>query len=271
MGLARLQLTVPSNKCEILCIGDPHYGSEDQDRRPILKAIEYVENTENAYLLTIGDNQDIATGQSYGVLGHTPSLQLAVEEFASDFRNIAANGKFLGSVQGNHDKRLGKQTNTPYDPTETLINEWNSTFKTNIQYGKPVLLMDVKVKRDNGGEYDSFVICLSHGSGGGGTAGTVANQMVKMRNHLANADLYIQGHYHRPMVAYENILLYNHSSGTAAKEQCFVTLGGNIKDASYAQEKRLSSAPGLNALIELKGRPSNRKKKQINVQWFRPE
>lgn len=271
MAIAHLKLTVPSDTCQLICIGDPHYGCESQRRRPILKAIEYVEKTENAYIVTIGDNQDITTAQSYGVLGHSPSLQEAVGLFASDFRNVAGMGKLIGSVQGNHDKRLAKHTSTDYDPTETLFNEWNATLGTNIQYGKPILIVSVRVQRDNGSQYDSFHCVFSHGSGGGGTAGTVANNSIKMRNQCIDADLYVQGHFHRPLIVYENIMQINASGGLTPKEQCFVTLGGNVVDASYAQEKRLASAPNLNAVITLKGRSHSRQKKRMIVDWLRPE
>lgn len=261
-----ITVEVPSTEAELVILGDLHYGAEDQDRKPIKKALEYVANKDNAYVMSIGDNLDLSTAKSYGVIGITPSPQDAIQNLSRDFRKTAELGKLIGFLQGNHDVRLVKQTGTDLDLTQALVNEWNDIYNGLIQYGKPVLLVRFKVQRYNG--WDSFVFCFVHGCGGGRNPGTVANWMTRMRNLVTNADVYAQGHHHQPMIAVRNLKMFHAGHGLVNKVQTFITVGGHVHDAEYAETKMLESCPALNAKVKMTGAPKGNQQKTLTVEWM---
>jgi len=263
-----MSVTVPSDNCKLVVLGDLHYGSEDQDRKKIKESIKYVLETENCYAVSIGDNLDLATASSFGVIGKTPDQQLAVEQMAHDFRPLVEAGKLIGFLEGNHDRRILKSTRANLDLTQILVNEWNEVYKQNIQYGQPVLLVKINVDRDNKKDKDSFLVCLHHGAGGGGQTGSAANWMVKMRNVIVDADAYVQGHHHKPILHYGGILQSNNSGGVGEKRQVFATVGGHVKNAEYAQEKMLAWHPNLDLCLHFIGRKHRGEKKEIKATFF---
>lgn len=269
-----LTLKVPSTTAELIVLGDLHFGSPEQNPKKIRKAINYALNKENVYVLSIGDNLDLSTAKSFGVIGVTPSPQQSVKDLAHEFRPLAEAGKLIGFLQGNHDYRLTKQTGTDLDLTEGLVHEWNEVYGGKILYGKPVILLTVKVRRGNEkdqakGEMDTFACCFTHGTGGGRVPGGVANWMQRMTNLVADADIYGQGHHHQPMTMrrYQNLC---NPEGIGKKEQLFFTTGGHIEDAEYAQTKMLQSCPSLDGHITMTGRTNHRPtgKKKIKFSWF---
>lgn len=262
-----LSVTVPSPTAEIFVFGDLHYGTPEQDRRKILQGIKYIHETPNCYGVSIGDNLDLATASSYGIIGVTPSPQLAVEELGADFRGLVETGKMLGFIEGNHDQRLLKATRSKIDLTETLINEWNNIYGTNVQYGKPAMLIQMKVQRDNAAGHDSFLCCFHHGTGGGGMPGSAINASHKLKNIVVDADAYIQGHHHNPSSQQNTLPTFNSNGTVGFKEQVFLTTGGHTVNAEYAQEKLLAPRPNKDILLKFAGRAHSGVKKSLKFDF----
>lgn len=267
-----LNIKVPDKEVKLFIFGDLHFGGNNQDLKTIKKGVEYVLGTPNCYALSIGDNLDLGTLKSYGILGKTESVMKSVECLANTFRPLAESGKLLGLLQGNHDTRLIKSSGTDVDLTETLVNEWNAVYKSNIKYAKPAIIIRFEIIRGYvTKETESFIAFFIHGTGGGSAPGTVVNWMNRMKNLLSDADIYGQGHHHQPIEMRRYLNKFNSQVGYGRKEQLFFTVGGHIEDAEYAETKMLQGCPTYDAVITMSGRKSSHGKKKMSLDWFRPD
>lgn len=252
---------------QLMVLGDKHYGAPEQDRKLIKAAIKYVIDTNeaakaagnlpNCYLVGIGDSLDLSTKNNYGVIGVDSSIATALANFKEDFLPLISHGYYLGDIPGNHDSRMTKATGSDID----LIKQWTDEF--NLAYGNPDLILSISV----GGS--SFVGYLTHGSGGGGTVGAVANSMMRSVNELSNADFYIQGHYHRPVYTTINRpYLKATPPSLAAQQQHFFTVGSCLKKSHYARVARFQDSETSALLLELADRKHNGVKKNLSFKLF---
>lgn len=265
MAISFIDVKVPSNEINVVVFKDLHYGAVDQDRTSIKRSIKTILDTPNTYGISIGDNLDLATAGSYGVIGVDHSPQDAVDLLAADFRPLAEVGKLLGFVQGNHDTRVLRAIKAKVDLTEILVNEWNEIYGGCIQYGKPAIVARFRTDKTC-----SFTGVFIHGTGGGRNPGSAANWLPRIRNIAADADFYVQGHHHQPMAMWRNMNLIKSTPFSLQKKtQLFVTVGGAIDDAEYAQTKMLEDCPNYDVMIKMKARLNSKKNKTIDYKWLK--
>jgi len=250
---------------ELVVLGDPHYGSAGQDRRLIHRCIKYAMETDNAYLITVGDNLDLSIAGKHGAIGDTMSVNEALDLFRSDFRDIATAGKFLGTVPGNHDKRVTKATGSVCDLVEQTINEWNDAYNLNIVYGDPGMILDFRVGKS------CFVGYVTHGSGGGGTAGASVNANEKSLNVLNDADFYLQGHFHRVNFSGGDRIFYDRIKRKIGYQfQQMFTAGHCLKYEGYPREFRLKYVRPSALILRFEASPetNHKKPKRITHEWI---
>lgn len=241
-----------SNPVELLVLGDLHYGADCQDRKLIKAAINYVKSKDNCYLAHIGDGLDSPIAGSKGYREGAKSLNASLEEYKADFEPVVKMGKFIGGVQGNHDMRVSIHAKVNIDLIEMCHNEWSLRYNQPIMYGTPGLLVAFAMKDKTGREGKVISILLAHGSGGGCTPGTAANSILKHRNLCANADVYVQGHFHKQSYLEELATLYNGNTGSlTVKKQIFSTIGASTGYEHYAANLRLAQSTPSCGLIQM--------------------
>lgn len=252
---------------EIFLFGDLHYGADAQDRKLVQESIEYILNTPNCYGVGVGDTLENAIAGKFGVIGETKSVEQSVREFKEDFLPLIKAGKFLGTVIGNHDIRVTKATGSKYDPIEEFFDDIERTLGITVSYGKPHLVINSRVGRSN------FVGFITHGSGGGGTLGSVANAMLRSVNEISDADWYAQGHFHQEIIAptVRRPFFDRQKKVMLTQEQTFISTGSNLKKDGYAAVARLRDGSTTNTIIELTASPNSNHTtpKSIQTRTFR--
>jgi hypothetical protein len=251
---------------ELVIFGDLHYGSPDQDRKKIKEKIEYVFEKPNRKAAGVGDTLDLSIQGKFGSIGKDESIGEALGKFKEDFYLLIKEGKFLGTCQGNHDKRIARATGSEFDAVESWFWDLGRQEKIRVGYGKPHLVLLFNVMGSH------FIVFITHGSGGGGAVGTIANNLLKNINEISNADVYVQGHFHNPITLHSIVRpVINKRTGTMASiYQTYCGVGSFLKKATYAQEARmLDTGTTATSIIMLPRNPAwgghSRKHVQVSL------
>lgn len=262
---------------EVIPIGDLHYGSPHQDRAKVKKLINYIiERNEWAiqhlgepivFAVTIGDVLDLSLVRSFGVIGEDRSIKQAIREFKEDFYPLIKLGYLLGGVPGNHDIRVTKHTGSSIDLVEEVFYDAEREYGIVCKYGSPHLIIVSRVGRS------SFVGFLTHGSGGAGTVGGVANTMMKNVNELSDFDWSAQGHFHLGVEVpnLERTYFDRRSCTIQTQPQFFCTTGSFLKKHGYAAVGRMLNGGTNTPILELHASPQSNhtKPKEIQSRVFR--
>lgn len=236
---------VEEDYAEIFLFGDSHYGAKAQDRKLIRDGVKYVLHTPNCFAVKVGDILDNSLLGKFGIIGESKSVADSLADFKLDFMPLIKEGKFLGAVPGNHDMRISKSLGSYFDPVEQFLGEYD------IAYGCPHLIIWSSVGRSG------FLGFVTHGSGGGGTLGAVANSMIKSTNEISDADWYAQGHFHQEIIAPSVIRPWfdKKSQKVQSQKQLFISTGSNLKKDGYAAIARLRNGGTSNTIISLTAAP----------------
>lgn len=236
---------------ELHIFADEHIGDPQSDSERLMRRIEYVKDTPNAFCILNGDIIDNATKTSLGdvytnTLHPMEQLQRAVELFGP------IKDKIFAITHGNHENRtyrkeginishlLANQLGIEdrYTPTSAMMF---------VRFGKPAR---------NHGDHNRkmcYTIYVLHGSGGGRKEGAKAIRLADMAS-IVDTDIYIHSHTHLPMVMKQGFhRVDTTNSAVSLVDKLFVNTAANLGYGGYGEAGEFKPSSKETPVIYLDG------------------
>jgi len=199
-GIKTIRVELPSDleSIEIVPLGDSHIGDEYSDKSLLRSVVDYVLEKENRYVVLNGDMVNNAIRSSVSdVYEEQMSPELQVWQIVEILKPIK--DRILAMGTGNHEERTLKETGL--DPSRYIAVR----LGIEERYSKNSFVLFVKVGTSHTStksrlKQQVYSIFCFHGYGGGKKLGGKANNLVDSNRIIANADLYIMGHTHTPLI-----------------------------------------------------------------------
>lgn len=252
MKVIKCDLPSEFEEIEIHTFADEHIGDINCDMKRLLKRIEYVKNTPNAYCIMNGDLMDNATKTSIGDIYNNQMQPMEQLEKAEELFD-GLQEKILAITTGNHEARtyrkegidmsrlIAKQLRIEdkYSPTSALLF---------IRFGTPT---------NNHGDKNRkmcYTLYHLHGSGGGRREGAKATRLADMAS-IVDADIYLHSHTHLPMVmkqGYHRVDTCNSTVSCVTK--LFVNNAANLDYGGYGEMLEFKPSSKDTPVIYLNGK-----------------
>lgn len=234
---------------EIHPMADLHLGDPHSDYRAIVKRIEYIRDTENAYCILDGDLMDAAIASSIGdTYGAALQPMEQLKECVKLFEPIKH--KILAVLPGNHEHRIYKADGL--DMTELMCSQLGIVDK----YSNTTALLFIrfgKIKHGNHGRRQLYTMYVTHGSGGGRKEGGKVNRLADLAS-IVDADIYIHAHTHLPLVFKESFFrVSGANSSVAPVEKLFVNTSAALDYGGYGDKNGYKPASKRSPVIYLCG------------------
>lgn len=234
---------------EIHPMSDQHIGDSMCDFKLVQERIEYIRKTLNAYCILDGDLMDTAIcssiGDTYGA-NLQPMEQL--KQCVKIFEPIK--DKILAVLPGNHENRVYKSDGL--DITEIMCNQLGIPER----YSPTTALLFIRFGRsssDNRHRPYLYTAYVTHGSGGGRREGGKVNRLADLAS-IVDADIYIHGHTHLPLVFKESFFRVSGSnSSVALVDKLFVNTAAALNYGGYGDKQGYKPASKSSPVIYLGG------------------
>lgn len=186
----------PENKdITIIPISDVHLGAAEHKEAEWRRFCDMVLNTPNVYITLGGDLLNNATKNSVSnVYDETMRPREAKKLMVEMLTPIKE--RIICSVTGNHERRSSKDVDD--DPTYDIMCKLDleHLYRENIAFVK-IQMGDPDA---NGTKNPTYVLTITHGSGGGIYTGGSVNRNERFGYVLDGVDCLIVGHTHKPFV-----------------------------------------------------------------------
>lgn len=250
MKLVIRDLPVPAGKSvKIVPLSDLHIGHPRHNPVIAQRYIDWVSASPDRFCVMVGDMTETALRDSYGEVYEQPlSPQKQAEEVVRVFGPIK--DRILGCVSGNHEQRVTQRTSfdpsmiyasalgVPYDPASMVLAvTWAGMGGSGVNSGK---------------DRKHYTLYFTHGWGAARTLGPRLSQPAKLRDVVANADVYITAHLHQPgEFPLDQYRIDIRNKRIVREQQRFVTCGSSLDHAEYAEQKGLAPTTMEFPIIEL--------------------
>ena len=221
-----VNFTFKTEEKEIFLVpmGDMHIGHESFMKERFERDLKWCIDNDNVYVLGMGDYMEASIRESYGIFEQTEFVDKQFDLVLDYFKPLAASGRLLGLLMGNHEYRLKKTTG--FDITKRLAKDLG------VEYFKHAAYFKLKV---NDVEY---IVFAQHGYTGSRTDGGKLNVLIKLQNQ-AIADIYMVGHSHDVIAKPKPI--YRLNGERELHDRIFVMSGSYLEHwGSYGQMKGYS-------------------------------
>lgn len=178
----------------IFPLGDLHLGDKLCRLDLIKKQIDVIANTDNAYVILTGD---ILNNNIKSAVGSRTDENMSPAEqliYAAELLQPIKH-KILAMVSGNHENRTTKEVH------QDLLFFLARELQIVDRYDPVgvVLFLTFGVSTNRKDRSKTFTAYITHGAGGGGTAGAKINRLMNLRN-VVDVDLYFHAHTHQAFV-----------------------------------------------------------------------
>jgi len=252
-----LKKKIENNLIELICLSDWHAGSKNFDEKLAKEYIKYLNTTQNAYVILVGDLTNCALKNSKSDVYTSMSPAEEIDYVCSDkLLGSVDRRKFVLSVSGNHGNRALRETSIGID---RLIASRLGIEDTYTQF---LGLVNIKLPQN------SFFVTVHHGAGGGGTYGAKANNMDKLATLISGADIAVVGHSHSPLYFPRSQMSIDKKHEKIITTTTHVVNSGSLHtyDESYAEEKMMKPSMISQAIITITDCPHSVPKK-IGVRY----
>ena len=237
------------DRIEIHPMADLHIGDSNCDFKLIMERIEHIKNTANAYCILDGDLMDTAIassiGDTYGSnLQPMEQLKMCVKIFEP------IKDKILAVLPGNHENRVYKTDGL--DITEIMCAQLGIPQK----YSPTTALLFIRFGKNNGHNKHRpilYTAYVTHGSGGGRKEGGKVNRLADLAA-IVDADIYITGHTHSPLVMKEAFFRVSGSnSSVALVDKLFINTSAWLNYGGYGDKQGFKPTSKKTPVIYLDG------------------
>jgi predicted phosphodiesterase len=235
---------------ELHPMSDLHIGDSMCDFDLIMERINYINDTKNAYCILDGDLMDTtiagSIGDTYGA-NIQPMEQL--KQCVKIFECIK--DKTLAVLPGNHEARIQKATGL--DITEIMCAQLGIPEK----YSPTTALLFIRFGENKTKHKDGrhlYTAYVTHGTGGGRREGGKVNRLADLAS-IVDADIYIHGHTHLPLVFKQSFYRVNYgASSTALVDKLFLNTAAQLDYGGYGDKAGFKPASKASPVIYLGGR-----------------
>ena len=219
----------------ILPLSDVHLGSALLNRKLFNKTLQRLKDEPNTYTILNGDLIDNVNKLSVGdVYGATLTPEQQINTLVNLLEPIK--DKILCATSGNHEKRTYRTCGI--DVMSQVMSRLGLQDKYSlhsyvlfVSFGK-----QSKAKTRENRRF-TFSIYGRHGSGVSGTTGGKANVLKRMGRVVNNADIYMIGHTHKPMVIPSKVFtLDNRTRTLRLKDQLYYNTTAFLNYGEYADD-----------------------------------
>lgn len=237
-----------AEQIEIHPLSDLHIGDRHCDYKSILERIEHIKNTPNAYCILDGDLMDMAISSSVGdTYGASIQPMEQLKHCVRLFEPIK--DKILAVLPGNHEHRIYKTDGI--DITSLMCGQLGIYDR----YSSTTALVFVRFGKvaKNRNRPQLYTIYVTHGSGGGRKEGGKINRLADLAS-IVDADIYVMGHTHLPVVMKESFFRVSGSnSSVAVVDKLFVNNGASLDYGGYGDAQGFKPASKKSPIIILNG------------------
>lgn len=232
---------------EIMCVGDFHLGDKYHSNEILQDIKDWVNEKDNRFITIDGDVFNCAIKDSVSdVYSETATIDDCMELFSKFIDEITPE-KILVCISGNHDERVWKSVGI--DPVKYVCNS------KGVRYAPSEAFVTIKLGRHprNKKKKIMYKLFVTHGCGGGRTDGAIVNALKRLSD-VVEADIYIQGHVHKPF-SIPNVIYRWTSQGNAIVEHVryFVVSGACLQRGGYAVSKAYPPVCTWSPVIRLSG------------------
>lgn len=240
---------------KIIILGDVHCGSPQFNEKLFLDTINKIKTNDDYYAILLGDLIDNTIKQSKGnIYLNTESPQESMKRMLKYLMPIRH--KILVGCPGNHEERSEKEVGVDLMywlcKSLGLIDEERDIDR--YSDGPFCLFIKMGSSRKRKNVYHTFSIFGSHGSSSGITHASAVNKLIGMTNLIPNADIYIMGHTHKPIITWDKRYLINNSACRHVEHESLLVNGSSFLDfeGSYGEKKLYKPTSQKIPLIILK-------------------
>lgn len=242
---------------KIYAIMDVHLGAAEHMERAWKKFCDTILDDPNAYIVLGGDllNWGLKNSVSnvYAETLRPREAKRVMTEMLTPLKQ-----RILVCVPGNHERRGMKEADD--DPTYDIMCKLDleHLYRENIAFVR----IQMGDQDANGLVNPSYVLCVSHGAGGGALSGAVINRNERFAYALDGVDALIVGHSHKPMVSQPAKIKVDVRNNKVSIQPIKVVVGTSwLEYGGYAAQKMLLPTSHAAQVMTLCG-----KKKEIRVE-----
>lgn len=240
----------------IYFICDVHYGAQEHMDREWTDFCCNFMRDPNAYLILGGDLLNNATKASVSnCYRETVRPMQAKRDMANMLKPLKS--RILCGVSGNHERRNKDVDDDPmYDIMAKLDLE--DIYRENMAF----LKIQVGNTKSNGNTNPTYMLCVTHGAGGGALSGGVINRNERFGYAIDGADALLVGHSHKPMISQPSKIVIDPHNNRVVTRPFKVIVGTSwLGYGGYALQKQLLPTSHAPQVITLCG-----KRKKISVE-----
>ena len=235
----------------VYVLADLHIGDPHADNRIIARRVEQIARDPQALCILNGDLLNTALRNSVSdVYGEVATPMQQIDEACGLLLPIK--DKIIGATTGNHEARTYRSDGI--DMTRLICRQ----IGVEQYYHPDGVLMFVRFGRRNGrGRHTTqnqaqwYSIYATHGSGGGRKEGAKAIRLADMAA-IVDADVYIHGHTHLPMVFKQAFYRVSTQQCSAQLvDKLFVNSGAALNYGGYGQSQEYKPASLATPVIHL--------------------
>lgn len=240
---------------KIFIITDAHCGSPQFNEKLFVNTINKIKNNDNYYVILLGDLIDNTIKQSKGnSYLSTESPQDSMKRMVKYLEPIK--DRILVCHPGNHEERSEKEVGVDLSywlcKALGIIDEEKGIDRYSAEPFCLFIKMGASRKRKN--THHTFTIFGAHGASTGTSHGSAVNKLVSMSNLIPNADIYIMGHTHKPIITWDKKFLMNKASCQHVEHESLLINGSSFLDfeGGYGEKKLYKPTSQKMPLIVLK-------------------
>ena len=245
-----IQRHFPKNDdLRVYFICDVHYGAQEHMDQAWTQFCANVLKDTNAYIILGGDLLNNGTKTSVSnVYRETVRPMQAKRDMANMLKPLKS--KILCAVSGNHERRNKDVDDDPmYDIMAKLDLE--DMYRENMAF----LKIQIGNVKNNGLENPTYMLCVTHGAGGGALSGGVINRNERFGYAIDGADALLVGHSHKPMISSPSKIVIDSRNNIVSTRPFKVIVGTSwLKSGDYALQKMLLPTSHALQTITLSGR-----------------
>jgi len=233
MKVVRAELPQELQTIELHTFADFHIGDKRCVYKEIMKRIEYVASTLNAYCVVNGDLLNNAT---------TTSISNSYEEQLTPMQQIKKGvelltpikNKILAITTGNHEQRTYKKEGI--ELSEIMARELGLGDIFDPDGIVLFVRFGTKSREKSRGRKMQYSLYMTHGSGGGRKAGAKAARLEDMTS-IVDTDVYIHSHTHLPMIMKQAFArVYYDKCSIEIVDKLFINTSATLEYGGYSQQ-----------------------------------
>ena len=241
---------------KIYPVADVHLGAAEHKGREWNDFCATVLKDENAYITLGGDLIDNGTRSSVGngIFENTMRPREAKKLMVEMLDPLRS--RILCAIPGNHERRSTKDADDEpmYDIMCKLDLE--ELYRENIGF---VRLRFGDNKKGHGSDNPTYVVCVTHGAGGGMLIGSAVNRASRFAQSIDGIDALIVGHTHKPFDVPDCKIKVDQNT-ISIRPFPIVSVSSWLNYGGYPVQKLYSATASVPQIMMFRGR-----KKQIDV------